>query len=138
MTHTTQSPIDAAARAVDRAHDEAAYANAHLGRGDVDTARRCALAAKAAASDALGMLLTMGARRPGDPVAADVLRLDQLDTSASRALLAALEAAQQAGEALDRERGWLQDGVPCGWGETLAAMALTLRIEVEGPKGRGE
>jgi hypothetical protein len=38
--------------------------------------------------------------------------------------------------AIDWERGWLHDGEPAGYGETLAGMAMTLRLEVCGPAGR--
>ncbi len=31
---------------------------------------------------------------------------------------------------------WMQDGEPCGYAETLGAMALTLRTETHGSKGR--
>lgn len=38
---------------------------------------------------------------------------------------------------MDRERGWIDgDGDPTGYGETLGGMALGLRVEVYGPKGR--
>ena len=63
--------------------------------------------------------------------------LHLLDTPATRRLLAALEAATEAANDVDRERGWLHEGEPAGWGETLAGMAYTLRVEVEGPAGGG-
>ena len=133
---TRQDQLDAAARLTDRAHDEAAYAGGMLRRGDTQSAAKHAKAAEDAAENALEILLALGARRPGQAVAADSLPLELLDTPASRRLLAALEEAQKAGEALDRERGWLHDGEPCGWGEMLGGMVLTLRVEVEGPQGK--
>jgi hypothetical protein len=63
--------------------------------------------------------------------------LPLLDTSTSRRLVEALEAAARVGAELDRERGFIdKDGDPTGWGETLGGMALALRVEVHGPVGR--
>ena len=139
------SQLDAAAAAVHRAANAAGFAAAHTSAAQVtgqaaqfDKAIEQAQAAKDAAETALHVLLALGAKRPGASVARDTLRLDQLDTPASRALLAALEQAAEAGARLDRERGWTdKQGNPTGFGETLEGMAYQLRTEIHGPDNGG-
>jgi len=71
--------------------------------------------------------------------------LHLLDTPASRRLLSLLEEAQEATEEVDAERGRslpgdvpLQPGESRGTdlAETISEIALRVRIEVNGPKGR--
>jgi len=87
----------------------------------------------------------MGARLrgPGDSdphpasVAAGGVPLRLLDTPAVRELLEGVEALVAKAAAVDRERGWVdRDGDPIGWAESLHGMAIRLRMEAEGPKGR--
>jgi hypothetical protein len=86
---------------------------------------------------ALARLEALGATIPGVAGTTPTeTPLHLLDTPASRRLLAALEEAAKAGADVDRERGWMHDGEPAGYGETLGGMAMTLRIEVVGPVGR--
>jgi hypothetical protein len=63
--------------------------------------------------------------------------LHLLSTDAGRNLLAALETAAKAAEAVDRERGWIdEDGDPIGYAEPLQMIAIKVRGEINGPKGR--
>jgi hypothetical protein len=139
-----------------RAQDGAAVAGALIGRvghakvSEADQAaaavqaRDLCLKAKDDCRDALTRLEAMGAemRGPGgsEPhpasVAAGGVPLRLLDTPAVRELLAAVEAAAEKAEAVDRERGWVDgDGDPIGWAESLRGMAIRLRMEAEGPRG---
>jgi hypothetical protein len=108
--------------------------------GDTSNLRAAYEQAKQArtnAEQALNRLLSLGVARPGPAVARDALPLSLLDTPATRRLLAALEAAAEAGAAVDKERRWVdEDGEPVGHGETLAGMALVIRREIFGPEGR--
>lgn len=144
----TQELLDRAARAVSGAVSATGAAtifamDAQEGP-DADSRRQSAQRAEGAARQgnekaqtALRLLRALGAAAPGGPVARDTLPLDLLDTPGTRRLLSALEEATRAGEAVDRERGWVgADGEPTGYGETLAGMALQLRVEVMGPAGR--
>ena len=69
------------------------------------------------------------------------------DTPASRRLLEALVAAQEAAEEVDKERGHFVDFEPqipgeskgTGYAESLSELAFRLRREIAAPpKGRGE
>lgn len=52
-------------------------------------------------------------------------------------LLAGIEALAPLAAAVDVERGWVdREGEACGWAETLAGLAIQLRTEAFGPKGR--
>ena len=135
--------IDSAARDVQRAQ-RAALAAEHLAQPGADPeeagqAPQFAREAVRACEDALQRLLALGAdlSRPGFVPARDQLPLHLLDTPASRRLLASLEAAAEAAAEVDRERGWVHEGEPCGYGETLQGLAATVRQEVEGPRGSG-
>jgi hypothetical protein len=80
----------------------------------------------------------MGAQPPGLRVGRDTLRLDQLNTPASQRLLRALQEAQKAAQALDEERGWVdEDGYGIGWAETIGGWEIGLRREVMGAEGSG-
>nr|CAA9212726.1 hypothetical protein AVDCRST_MAG63-52 [uncultured Armatimonadetes bacterium] len=123
------------ARAADRTSRGAQATATLIETGESDEARRHAEEATRVADYVLNLLLPEGAPPPGGNKAADTLPLHLRDTPASRRLLAAVEEA--VGADVDHERGRMQDGEPCGWGETFAGLALTLRVEVEGPAGGG-
>jgi hypothetical protein len=139
-----QRELDRIAALVKRAADAASFAAIHVTQtmhtkdgAKLREAFEQMKAAGQAADDALRRLVALGANRPGTPVAADVVPLHLLDTPATRRLLSSLEAAVAAAAEVDRERGWVDDaGEPTGWGETLAALTLTLGREVYGPQGR--
>ena len=139
-----QDGLDRAARHVREAHKMAGgaqvlAATAHRAEDPPATMAEVTELARLsgeASATALRLLIALGAARPGPAVATDALRLDQLDTPASRRLLSALEAAAEAGAALDRERGWVDaDGDPIGHGEHLGGLVLAMRTEIYGPKG---
>lgn len=138
MTALLQDRLGAAARAARRAHDNAAEAAAEAVQGEPRKARQYALEAKTASRAALDALSAAGVEAPqgGAKVAALEVPLRLLDTPANRELLSALRAAAAAGAAVDVERGWTQDGEPCGWGEMLAGLAAKVEVEIHGPTGR--
>lgn len=105
--------------------------------------------AASAAGHALAGLQRLGARlapvNPGASPAAVPVPLHLLDTPDTRRLLALLEEAQQVAERIDRERGRtvgeemeLPPGQSRGTdlAETISEIALRVRTEVHGPKGR--
>lgn len=136
---TTTQGLDDVARLVAQAELESRLAVMGMMLGhDAGIPREMATSAGKCAGAALALLLAMGASRPGVAVARDSTPLHLLDTPATRALLAALEAAREAGAEVDRERGWVDaSGEPIGFGEQLGAMALQLRTEIMGPVGSG-
>ena len=94
--------------------------------------------ARAAGSASEILVYGLGAANPGLRVSRDVLRLDQLDTPASRRLLSLLQDALVAAQELDQERGWVDaDGEGIGWAETIGGWELGLRREVYGARGGG-
>lgn len=107
--------------------------------GELDTCVALLLEAlKAAESTQQALVYALGAANPGLRVARDTLRLDQLDTQATRLLLACLRDTVRAAHLLDKERGWVdEDGEGIGWTETVAGWELGLRREVQGAEGGG-
>lgn len=78
-----------------------------------------------------------GATRPGVQVSRDTLRLEQLNTEATREMLAALDALVAAAEKVDRERGWIDgNGEGIGFAEQYGHERLRIATEIYGPKGR--
>jgi hypothetical protein len=107
--------------------------------------RPLADAANNAIQRAHRFLLASGARDPDLPTTAAPVPLHLLDTPDSRRLLALLEEAQAAAERVDAERGRalpadtpLLPGESRGTdlAETISEIALRVRVEVQGPKGR--
>jgi hypothetical protein len=95
-------------------------------------------ALRAAESAQQALVYALGAQNPGLRVARDSLRLDQLDTPATRELLASLQETVRLAQAVDAERGWVdEDGYGIGWAETVGALELVLRREVMGAEGAG-
>ena len=114
---------------------ERARTTAQVTRELVATARHCREVTDGMIAKAAGITqaLSFGEQRADRQVPAPHL----LDTPANRRLLAALDAAVEAANEVDRERGWIDaDGASVGIGETLAGMALTTSVEVFGPGGR--
>lgn len=144
MKGITQTDLDHIAALADAAMLAAGGASTSAGMflqiGDTAMVREAleeARKARKASEQILNRLIAMGAKRPGSAVAADALPLHLMDTPANRRYLAALEAAAEAGAAVDRERGWIDaNGESTGHGETLAGLALLTRREVHGPEGR--
>lgn len=134
-----KNDLDRWAAACHQAHDAVALALALIHHGDTLQAQELLQSAKSASWGAYRRLVDVGAEPvEGDGVVAAV-PLHLLDTPATRRLLEALRTATDAAAAVDQERGWtLKDGTPCGWGGTLAGMTERLRVEVDGPRGRGE
>ena len=135
MSTISLSDLDAAAQAVQLAQESARIAESLSTPGqaaDEAQLRLVPIYAKKAAEScvqALQRLQNAGARLPGiTGQAAPTVPLHLLDTPATRALLAALEAATVAAEAVDRERG-----NTVNFSETLEGMALGLRTEIFGP-----
>ncbi|MES2462251.1 MAG: hypothetical protein V4671_16820 [Armatimonadota bacterium] len=96
-----------------------------------------ARSANEASQNLFRLLTSMGAKLPGKAGMVGFVPLHMLSTDAGRTLLAALETATKAAEAVDRERGWVdEDGEPIGYAETLQMIALKVRQDVEAPKGR--
>jgi len=94
---------------------------------------------------ALARLLELGAQRPDATAPAEPIPLLALDTPDTRELLALLERAQAVAERVDAARGLsLPADVPLPQGqsrgtdiaETISEIALRMRTEVHGPKGR--
>lgn len=154
MTTTThdKESLDMAARLLMSATEEISEARRHTPRSAADIIRfdPVALAAHAeeathaldAANDSVqsakGILIALGAVRPGLRAAKDSLRLDQLDTPATRRLLASLQETLRLAQAVDEERGWVDaDGDGIGLAESVGALELVLRREVLGPEGSG-
>jgi hypothetical protein len=90
-------------------------------------------------------LIAAGAPEGGDGGRTSPVPLRLLSTPAGRRLLDVLDAAVDAAEALDAERGdvlpgfiALQPGETRGTGyaEALSELRLRLRVEVKGPRGR--
>ena len=101
-------------------------------------AEHFALMVEASGSAQQALIYGLGATNPGLRVKRDELRLDQLDTPATRNLLEALQHALYCARAVDGERGWVDEaGEAIGWAETIAGWELGLRREVEGAKGGG-
>ncbi len=79
----------------------------------------------------------LGAQSPGLRTPREDLRLDQLDTPATRALLEALQTALVLAAQVDVERGWVDEEGECiGWAETIGGWELGLRREIHGAMGR--
>lgn len=136
------SDLDVLNQIAEQVHRSATYASlAHLAAEgstdpDIQKAAQAASLAHSASENALTGLRTLGAavHAPGANAALNTrstVPLHLLNTDAARALLVALEAAANAGFAVDQERGWTN-----GFGETYKAQADLLRWEIEGPKGR--
>lgn len=80
----------------------------------------------------------LGAQSPGLRTERDELRLDQLDTQATRNLLACLRDTVRAAHLVDKERGWVdEDDYGYGWQETVAGWEIGLRREIHGATGSG-
>lgn len=153
MTITAdQEALDRAARLLTSAQAEISQARKHTPRSTADIIRFDPVdlashaettvgaldAANESVQQAQALLIGMGAARPGLSVAKDALRLDQLDTPATRNLLACLRDAVRAAQLVDEERGWVDgSGEGIGWAETLGALELGLRREVIGAEGSG-
>jgi len=136
---TDQDALDTAARTLHMAKRATQEALACVATDQLEETEALLREASQRQQTALGLLVdVLGAKRPGLSVSRDALPLEMLNTPATRAYLAALEEATRAAEAVDRERGWIdEDGECIGFGETLAGMVLGLRREVFGARGRG-
>lgn len=133
MTRTADM-LDQAALAARGAARSADRATIEILRGDDQAAGMFTRQAKEHALSAERLLIAAGAARPSGTGLRDSVSLHLLDTPATRQLVAALEAATLAARAVDMERGWVdEEGRPCGIGETLGALYLEWRVEVEGP-----
>lgn len=98
--------------------------------------RREARVAQESAEAARQLLLAMGAQLGPDAPRAEV-PLELLDTPATRGMLEALAELVRAAEAVDRERGWVDDDMrPIGYAERYGADLVAFRAEVLGPQGR--
>ncbi len=135
MSQVRLSDLDAAAKDVQMAQQAALVAEALSTPGqaaDEAQARLVPIYARKAAEScvqALQRLENMGAHLTGiTGQPAPTVPLHLLDTLATRILLAALEVATVAAEAVDRERG-----NTVNFSETLEGMALGLRTEIFGP-----
>ena len=135
MSALRLSDLDAVAKSVQMAQKASMVAEVLATPGQTDTpeeAAKAALYSKQAIEscvNALQRLENMGARIVGiTGQAAPTVPLHLLDTPATRILLAALEAATVAAEAVDRERG-----NTVNFSETLEGIALGLRTEIFGP-----
>jgi hypothetical protein len=85
----------------------------------------------------LSLLQSMGATLTGKAAMPAPVPLSKLSTPAGRELLDLLAQAERAAQAVDRERGWIdEDGQGIGYAESLQMMAIQLRRDVEAPKGR--
>ena len=144
-TAVETSDVSRVLRAVDRAQEANALCGRSLHFGEVEEAQQQRLVAGEALNTARVTLLSLGATATEVPPAKPI-PLSLLSTPASRRLLDTLRAAVEAAEAVDQERGNIlpdcvtpQPGETRGtaWAETLSELVLRLRIEVEGPKGRG-
>ncbi len=135
--YVDQNELDAWARGMEAANANVTRADAMLQRGEVDQARDYLNRVQEANWYLLQKMLRGGADRPVRLQSSAEVPVELLDTPATRRLLALLRQAQEAGAAVDRERGWTQDGEPCGWAEAVARLAFPLALEVEGPQGRG-
>lgn len=150
MTTTTdQEALDLAARTLQTLQDSLAH-GAHLATAAQEAgkplppARGEEMAAHFTAAQAsarqLHQLLVhgLGAQNPGLRVNRDSLRLDQLDTPATRRLLVCLQEALSAAQLVDEERGWVDaSGEGIGLAESVGALELVLRREVLGTEGSG-
>lgn len=130
-----RSELNQAASAVERTLSNIEEVQGALADNDTTTARQALQEANRTIQSALLLLREMGAVLPGLPGKAPV-PLHLLDTPNTRMLLEALQVTRQAAADVDRERGWTQDGEPCGYVESVDDLLLPIQREVEGPKGR--
>ena len=139
--------LDRWATACDRAADDAQEAAALLAMGRTDDARRLLLSSAETTRELRRSLALAGASAAEVQDAPRPVPLTLLSTERTRALLSRLREAQEVAEAVDAERGnVLPASVPLqpgesrgtGWAETISNLAERLRVEVEGPRGRGE
>lgn len=107
--------------------------------GELDTCVGLLMEAlRAAESAQQALVYALGAQNPGLRVARDTLRLDQLDTEATRDLLSSLQETLRLAQTVDRERGWVdEEGYCTGFAETVAGWELGLRREIHGAQGGG-
>jgi hypothetical protein len=144
-----QGALNRAYRAVFRAHQGISLSGLALFRNDTAEAHQRRLEAQEAATEALGTLRELGAERHQSPAgsvqAVKPIDLLQLDTPDTRYLLSLLEEAQAVAERIDAARGRalpsdtpLQPGESLGTdlAEAVSYLALRVRGEVRGPKGR--
>lgn len=144
--------LDLAARLLMSCSEEICNARRHTPRSasdierldPVELARHAATttvaldAAHESVQSVQALLIALGAARPGLRAAKDALRLDQLSTPATRRLLSALQEAQAAAQLVDEERGWVDgSGEGIGLAESVGALEIVLRREVQGVKGSG-
>lgn len=162
----TISPGDHKQRGIDRAADQiydvsvaAHKASLAIQSGDYPQALALAKDAERGAGQAMNTLTAreVGAKNPlfarRQPVSGkktdpfDLSALATLDTPDARELLALLEQAQAVAERVDRSRGKaLAVGTPLLPGESLgtdlaeslSTLALRVRIEVNGSRGKGQ
>jgi hypothetical protein len=136
--NVAQEELDAWARALERIKDAAGHAAALMNRGDKENGTRYADRAMEEAQRTLEAITRAGADYPGTFAGPTEVPLHLLATPAGRALLDALLWAQEAAAKVDTERGWTHAGKPCGYSEEISNLVDQLRVEVEGPQGRGE
>ncbi len=135
MTRVDPTDLDRAAAATRRTHELAAHVDLMIHCGETQRARELAQDARDTAWTAYSTLLSAGAAPvEGVGVPAEV-PLHLLDTPATNRLLCALVSAIDAARDVDRERGWLQNGQPCGWTDTIGDLCQKLQIEIHGPSG---
>lgn len=137
MTATETEALASVAHCILESARASGTATALLLGGDTQEAQESTRQASRSSQAALGLLRSIGVYTGQEHPARARVPLALLDTPATRTLVAALEAATLAARAVDLERGWVdEEGRPCGIGETLGALYLEWRVEVEGPAGR--
>lgn len=134
MTPTETEALASVARCILESARASGSATALLVGGEWEEAQESTRQASKSSQAALGLLRSIGVYTGQEHPARSRVSLHLLDTPATRQLVAALEAATLAARAVDIERGWVdEEGRPCGIGETLGALYLEWRVEVEGP-----
>jgi hypothetical protein len=131
--------LDKAAAAVCRAREAATFAFFQVAH-EPDSAKQFATTAAEQALSALNYLEALGAAIPGpegSPPVRSQVPLHLMDTPAARRLVEALEETARIALEVDQERGWIDsNGESAGYADTIGGMALGLRTEVYGPRGR--
>ena len=127
-----QDALEALARSFLRIHQGNARAAAALRQGNTEDAARDVEEARGIAWRGMQAAIRAGATRPPElPMRRRETTLAQMTSPANRRLLAALRAAVEAAEEVDRERG----DYPDGFAEVLGHYAATIAQEVHGPEG---